>query len=703
MKKSAMMILVLCFYSLPCAQPISPKEREILQLQDQRSLGSGKLVSYLQDQNAQLRCRAAIALASLQDSSTVDMLTVSLKDSDGNVRAASALALGQIGTGRAVDELLSAFPSEKDTNVLARIFEALGKCGPVKILDSLLALSVRDSMKFPHKEFALCIARFAIRQIKTERSIWKCFEYITDESPEVCSAALYALWRSAPNGLVDLEISKHKEPLISLTNNSSSDVRMHLATLLGRSKTNDSREILDTLEKTETKSRDWHVWVQIVRARASLSTANEMIPNYLEYLSANNDHIKIASLQALSTSPPLMTEQSHGIDSLRLTLRGIAIDVNEHEAVRGEALVALGKHFPKELELLYSWIGDNQITPRLKAKLLEGIAQQTTKEHLTVLHHTLHHESIRTAMAAWDFIVPILNPAVIKKLGLDSNESLMVTIDIFHEAKNALSRNDMGITTLVANLFADTAVFRNIKNTGLADRSVDEFISAFANLSHDGDRDAKRAILQALGTMNNVRAVPFLEKELLDSDRSIAADAAASLRTLTGKDYTDRLPRLMIPNRTDEDWNLLERINPHQHVRIETNRGDFILELMKEQAPFTVLNFVKLVKKEFYNGLYFHRVIPDFVVQGGDPRGDGWGGPEYTMRTEISTANYERGSCGMASAGKDTEGSQFFITHIATPHLDGRYTIFAKVTEGMEAVNRLQIGDTIRTVQLMRE
>ncbi len=159
----------------------------------------------------------------------------------------------------------------------------------------------------------------------------------------------------------------------------------------------------------------------------------------------------------------------------------------------------------------------------------------------------------------------------------------------------------------------------------------------------------------------------------------------------------------MIPSRTDEDWNLLERINPHQHVRIETNRGDFILELMKEQAPFTVLNFVKLVKKEFYNGLYFHRVVPDFVVQGGDPRGDGWGGPGYTMRTEISTANYERGSCGMASAGKDTEGSQFFITHVATPHLDGRYTIFAKVTEGMEAVNRLQIGDIIRKVQLMQE
>jgi cyclophilin family peptidyl-prolyl cis-trans isomerase len=203
--------------------------------------------------------------------------------------------------------------------------------------------------------------------------------------------------------------------------------------------------------------------------------------------------------------------------------------------------------------------------------------------------------------------------------------------------------------------------------------------------------------------MNNVRAVPFLEKELLDSDRSIAADAAASLHALTGKDYSGRVPRQFIPSRTEEDWNLLESINPYQRVRMVTNRGEIMLELMKEEAPFTVLNFVKLVKKGFYNGLFFHRVVPDFVVQGGDPRGDGWGGPGYTMRTEISTAKYERGSCGMASAGKDTEGSQFFITHGATPHLDGRYTIFAKTVKGMDVVDRLQIGDTIRTIQLVQE
>ena len=704
MKKLALIILAVCNYSLQYAQPISPGEREILQLQDQRSLGNGKLVSYLKDQDGQLRYRAAIALANLQDSSTVGELAISMKNSNKDVRAASALALGQIKTGRAADELLSAVSSEKDTTVIARILEAIGKCGSPKFLDSLLKFNELDPIGFPQKEFAICIARFAIRQIRTERSIWKCFEYAGSDLPEVCSAALFALWRSAPNGLIDLEISKHREELISLAENNNPDIRMHLATLLGRSKSKDSQEILDTLENTEKKSDDWHVWVQIVRARAALSkTADNMLSKYPEYLSMKNDHIKIAALQAFSASSSSFADQPDLADSMRSTLRGIANDITENEAVRGEALVALGKHFPKELESFYAWTADSQVAPRLKAKLLEGIAQQITNEHLTLLRHNLNHESNRVAMAAWDFIRPMLNPIIKNKIDLDSNENKYLLKDIFKEAKSALAKNDAGITTIVANLFADTMVFSNFKNAGLADQIVNEFISAFGNLTHNDDLEARQAILQALGNMNSVLAVPFLEKELLESERSVADEAAASLHRITAKDYSDKLPHRTITSRTEEDWNILESVKQNQRVRIVTNHGEITLELMKEQAPFTVLNFVKLIKKEFYNGLYFHRVVPNFVVQGGDPRGDGWGGPGYQMRTEISMANYERGSCGMASAGKDTEGSQFFITHISTPHLDGRYTIFAKVIKGMEVVDHLQIGDIMKTIQLVQE
>jgi cyclophilin family peptidyl-prolyl cis-trans isomerase/HEAT repeat protein len=703
-KKLVLVVLILFFYSLQYSQPISRPEREILQLQDQRVSGDGTLVRYLKDQSARLRYRAALALANLQDSSTVPALAASLKDTATDVREASALALGQIKTERAANELLSTLSIEMDTNVIARILEALGKCGSQKCLDSLLTISELDSTKFPPNHFALCIARFAIRQIRTERSIWKCFEYIGSGSPATCSAALYALWRSAPNGLVDLEISKQKDELISLAHHRSSEVRMNLAILLGRSKSKNAQEILDTLERGETSWDDWHVWVQIIRAQAALSAQPEnLLPKYLDHLSAMNNHIKITVLQTVKVLPFSLDKQSLFLDSLLLKLRTFVNDASEHEAVRGEACVALGKHFPKDLDLLLPWLTDNRISPRLKAKLLEGIAQQVSKEHLLILRNNLNHESNRVSMAAWDFIKPMLYPGIVSKLGLDSIESIYLSRDIYQKAKIALAKNDMGVTTVLASLFADTAIFKKFKIDGYGKQIVDDLITACRNLSHYDDREAKQAILQTLGNINDTSSVPFLVKELLEPDRSVAAEAGASLHHMTGKDYSSRLPEQAIAPHTDEDWNLLERIKPNQHVLIRTNSGEFTLELMKEQAPFTVLSFVKLTKNKYFDELYFHRVIPDFVVQGGDPRGDGWGGPGFSLRSEISLANYEQGSCGMASAGKDTEGSQFFICHISTPHLDGRYTIFGKVQKGMDVVDRLQIGDTILTVQLVEE
>jgi len=702
-KKLVLIILVVCLYTYQDAQPLLPGERDILQLQDQCSLGGGKLIEYLKNENGLLRYRAAIALANVQDTSAAGALGVTLKDGDKNVRTASALALGQLRSSRAADELLSSLALEKDPEVIARILEALGKISSSKYLDSLLRMNDEEPLKFPQKGFALCIARFAIRQIKSERAIRKCYEYAGSKAPEISSAALFALWRSAPNSFSDQEISQQKELLGSLALHQNSDIRMQLATLLGKSKTKEARELLDALEISEKKLNDWHVWVQIVRARAAVSTPREIPSKYSEYLSQKNDHIKIAALQALSTIPSLSSEQSAVHDALQSAVLRIANGPSEIDAVRGEALVTLGKHFPGKLDEFYSIAAGSLFSPELKAKLLEGLSQIKSKEHLAILRQHLTHESIRVSMAAWDFIRPLLSPAAMKSMGYDSIELRGVTEEIFKVAQKVLAKNDMGITTIVANLFTDTVMVHQLKDAGVADQAVDEFIRAFGNLTQIDDGEAKQAILQALGSMGNERVIPFLEKELSDSDRSLSAEAAASLRQLTGKDYSGRLVQQTIAGKTEADWNMLESIKPRPHVRFVTNRGDFIIELFKDHAPWTVLNFVRSVKTGFYNGLKFHRVVPDFVVQGGDPRGDGWGGPGYKMRTEISTVNYERGTCGMASAGKDTEGSQFFITHISTPHLDGRYTIFAKVVKGMDVVDLLQIGDTMKTVQLTEE
>ena len=150
------------------------------------------------------------------------------------------------------------------------------------------------------------------------------------------------------------------------------------------------------------------------------------------------------------------------------------------------------------------------------------------------------------------------------------------------------------------------------------------------------------------------------------------------------------------------DWNLVKTIPKDQKVYIKTVKGDIVIQLLVEEAPGSVANFVQLVNTQYFNAKNFHRVVPNFVIQGGCNRGDGWGSEDYSIRSEFSMRGYTEGSVGMASAGKDTEGTQWFITHSPTPHLDGRYTIFAIVTEGMNVVHSMEVGDGIISVALVK-
>lgn len=135
-------------------------------------------------------------------------------------------------------------------------------------------------------------------------------------------------------------------------------------------------------------------------------------------------------------------------------------------------------------------------------------------------------------------------------------------------------------------------------------------------------------------------------------------------------------------------------------ARIRTFKGDIEVRFFEEAAPLTVRNFLALAARGFYDGILFHRVVPAFVAQAGCPRGDGWGGPGYTIPCELSDLTYRRGSLGMALAGRDTGGSQWFLCHRPTPHLDGRYTLFGEVAQGMEVLDRLEQGDVILSVEV---
>ncbi|GIV77721.1 peptidylprolyl isomerase [Litorilinea aerophila] len=140
-------------------------------------------------------------------------------------------------------------------------------------------------------------------------------------------------------------------------------------------------------------------------------------------------------------------------------------------------------------------------------------------------------------------------------------------------------------------------------------------------------------------------------------------------------------------------------------AQIETNRGTIVLELYPEYAPKTVNNFVFLAREGFYDGVSFHRVISDFVIQGGDPTGTGRGGPGYRFEDEVkdNPLRHETGVISMANAGPNTNGSQFFITHSPQPHLDGKHTVFGKVIQGQDVVNAIRQGDKMLKVVIREE
>jgi peptidyl-prolyl cis-trans isomerase B (cyclophilin B) len=138
------------------------------------------------------------------------------------------------------------------------------------------------------------------------------------------------------------------------------------------------------------------------------------------------------------------------------------------------------------------------------------------------------------------------------------------------------------------------------------------------------------------------------------------------------------------------------------HAKMRTEKGEIHLELYPQHAPMTVNNFVFLAENGFYDGVTFHRVVDDFVIQGGDPTGTGRGGPGYQFEDEVegNPLKHKTGVISMANAGPNTNGSQFFITHSPQPHLDGKHTVFGKVMEGQDVVDSIQEGDVIHKVEI---
>jgi cyclophilin family peptidyl-prolyl cis-trans isomerase/HEAT repeat protein len=383
-------------------------------------------------------------------------------------------------------------------------------------------------------------------------------------------------------------------------------------------------------------------------------------------------------------------------------LEAIVRDDRLDRTLRVEALIALGTLRGASVDLLLDLISDQW--PPMRAAALRALAATDPDVFLSALSGLDPDRdwTVRAAMAGALALLPPEQAQPRLMAAIRDQDQRVVSAVINALAALAPAGAD---TVFAAHLKADDFVVRAAAANALAAISatgaVPALVDAYRFAQKDNTYVARAATLAALAKLDPPGSRALLTEALQDRDWAVRVRAADLLRA-AGESPDPNAIRPAPSERalSEAEWKsgVAPRFSPH--VFIETDRGTIEIELAVLDAPITCTVFADLARRGFFNGLAIHRVVPDFVVQDGDPRGDGEGGPGFTIRDEINQRPYLRGTVGMALDWRDTGGSQFFITHSPQPHLDGRYTVFGHVVNGMEVVDRIEARDVIRSVRV---
>jgi cyclophilin family peptidyl-prolyl cis-trans isomerase/HEAT repeat protein len=661
----------------------------ILQMQDKRTIFDGKLISFISDQDPVIREKAVFAFGSIQDTNVIPLLLDRISnDNNPKVVYAAVFAIGQTAglMGKSKREELEhdlVWARMDQTRGIAtdRLIEEIGKFGSEQALNDLILRFGNDQIAVKPSVLAMSIARFAIRNVVSRDAVLYLLQFIrTDDSTPW--QVMYALQRIGKH----VEIKNNLEQIAQLWKHRDPLVRMQVAALLG--KTRDSLICLEPLRKLFDTDPDWKVRVNAVRALCNfdLKSQSEIVRRIESAFFAGNTNLATAAISAFGNSGIKFDNSNSEVKSAFNLLEKITR--NNGNAflwqLQAEAALALAKL--SKGDALKSIHIDNDFGIPLQAQLLSSCGATGSLEAAPILQKYIGNENYILYRSALDGLRELCqrNP--------DNSNLISKT---YQDAIEALKSEDVTVLTTSASLLGDS-IFQNKE-------SVPALIDALDRSNIPDDVEAMQEIISTLEKLNDTRSVKILQQQLEQRDNTIVRAALSALRSITGSDYSSQIPTYFEPIYIDFDMDYLHSLPETISVTMETLRGDVQMMLFKNAAPFTVMSFLKLAtQRGFYRGLSFHRIVPNFVVQGGDPRGDGWGGPGYAIRSEFSPLSYETGTVGMASSGKDTEGSQFFITQSPQPHLDGRYTIFGKVTKGMDVVNRLELDDHILDIRINR-
>ncbi len=612
------------------------------------------------------------------------------------VRSYAARAMGRIGDKGALQNLLSLI-SDPDSSVQRNAVFAVGLLQSAAVLPALRPLVLSDASPVVSAEAMTAVARIGGAEAGelVNELLGRWVGLVSDARlPPAVRRALSESWRLGSEAPVPL--------IAQFTEASDVQARWRAVYSLGRLRAPSASNALIRA----TGDRDPFIRSLAVRALDAAfadsagierrALASRVVP----LVSDADPQVRTNALRALG---------SYGGSHHVSTVGDRAADSDAN--VRVQALIALGQfRGPDAIEAITERLGGGIFATRRQA--LESLARVAGHEAIGPINRWMLRDDWRTRFAAAQAFGIIGDSAVPALHGLLRDQDPRVT----GEALSGLLRTDPKHADSLARVFAEhddeviraTALGHFARQPDTSNISV--LVRAYERGQQEGSTRVQQAAVRALGAIAatgpraeaTVRA-RFVQRFPSNDDYLVRRTAEQQLPDAakrwgpvfpvsTGRsmsDYRDLVRELVLPAERGDELAIL----------IETDRGGIVVDLLPEVAPLTAQAFLELIDRRYFDGSGWHRVVPNFVAQDGDPRGDGRGAAGFALRDEVSPMPYQRGTLGLARAGPDTGSSQFFITFSRQPHLEGAYTIFGTVRSGLDVLDRVTYGDRIRRIR----
>ncbi len=638
----------------------------LLAAADARRFDPAALREALASNNPAVRRQAALAAGRIGDATAVDLLVPVLTDTVPSVAAAAAFGLGLLKDARAIPALLQTIRAVAPADQGPPQLEAVTAIAKIGGDDGARALTQITTAASPTAPTAVAdAALLEAWRLGSRAPVTELLRYTDATAVTTRWHALYSLARlRAPPGAARLvrALGDQDDRIRTVAARGITRALLDSAKL-------DAQPVIDGL-RLLLDDRDAHIRINALRAVASFRDST-LSPAVVRLVADRDLGVEVQAETTLG-----VLRGAAAVAALRGRLTSSVF------ALKRQALIALAQaDSPSGVAVAATVASDADW--RWRSVAAEAFGAARARDRLEAQLADPDGRVVAQALQALQRIQPATGP--------DSA--------LRGRSRSLLAHADPAVRSVAADILG--------RHPDVND--VDALVVAYRRADGDPFNDARLSAVAALGAIaassstgrlrvatKFVSVVPrpddYLVRRLAADTLPDARDAWGSATPIaTGRtpaDYRDVARRWLAP--------ALAGTNPH--VFLETDRGTLDIELLPAEAPMTAAAFLALVERRFFDGTRWHRVVPNFVVQDGDPRGDGWGGPGFVLRDEINPVRYETGTVGIALSGPDTGGSQYFITHSAQPHLDGTYTIFARVTGGSGILDAIGQGDRIRSI-----